>query len=305
MASLPAQGTIWKIDRFAVHDGPGIRTSLYLKGCPMRCQWCSNPEGQDPAPVLVLHKSRCIDCGLCLEKCEAKALRLKGEPAIIRSKCNLCGACVSVCPTLALQIWGQSYSLPEVYEVLERDRCVYRSSGGGVTLTGGEPFHQSEFLLELLAGCKRRGIHTAVETCGYADEEDFRSALEYVDCLFMDLKHMDETEHRALTGKENDLILNNVRRASSRLLARSKELFVRMVVVPEVNNGRNLSDAARFLSSLPFLVGVELLPYHRYGANKYDLLGRRQPLTQVKEPGAELMEECRGILREKGLPVIS
>ncbi len=300
------QGVIWKTDRFATHDGPGIRTTLYFKGCPLRCKWCSNPEGQTRQPELVLVKADCNGCGLCIGACPAQALGLPDRARAVqvyRSKCNSCGACASVCPTGALQIWGQSYSVPDLVEMLEKDRLIYKRSGGGLTCTGGEPLYQAEFLQGLVEECHRWGIHTAVETCAYADEGAFKAVLQVVDWLFIDVKHMNANEHRTFVGKSNEVILRNIRLASLILRTRSKALSIRMVVIPGINDGENISDLSDFLCSLPLVTNVELLPYHRYGVYKYDLLGRRYGLTNVEAPSAEAMGEYRRLLRYRGLPV--
>jgi pyruvate formate lyase activating enzyme len=292
------------MDRYATHDGPGVRTVLYFRGCPLRCEWCSNPEGQTSKPVLVFVKERCTNCGLCPEVCPLEALELQQTMVQVnRSKCNLCGVCLPVCPTGALDIWGKAYSVADLLEILERNRIIYRISGGGVTCSGGDPLYQGHFLMELLKACRRRGIHTAVETSAYTDRDLFKAMLQEVDWLFIDLKHMDSEAHRRLTCKNNDLILDNARVASSILQARGKALVVRMVVIPGVNDGQNIHDLADFLSSLPFLTMVELLTYHNYGVYKYDLIDRSYDLLETKPPTAEMMEECRTILKNRGLSV--
>ncbi|MFB3885442.1 MAG: glycyl-radical enzyme activating protein [Thermodesulfobacteriota bacterium] len=311
MENLQAdQGIIWKIDRFAQHDGPGIRTNFYFKGCALRCQWCENPEGQTSVPELVLFGSRCNGCGLCVERCPHQAIELQDAIGtdrtnlrINRPKCDLCEVCVPVCPKNALEIWGRKYSIEELAEILEKDRGVHRRSGGGLTCTGGDPLHQSGFTLKLLKLCRKRGIHTGMETCGDGDEESFRVILEEVDWLCIDLKHMNRKDHLLLTGKSNDRILRNLRLASSRLAARQKSLVIRMVVVPGANDENNIVEMADFLSSLPFVTEVELLPYHAYGVHKYDLLDRSYKLKDVIPPSSEAMARYRTVLESRGLRV--
>ena len=298
----------WKIDYSAVHDGPGIRTSVYLKGCPLRCIWCSNPEGQTAKPNLVFMQSRCIDCGQCTERCPNKAIELqrdsetqKPKLKVDRIKCNLCSECTSVCSSRALEVWGKDYPIPELLKLVEKNRPIYRKSGGGVTLTGGDPLDQWESILEFLGQCRRRGIHTVVETSACAEEEAFERILGEVDWLFIDLKHMDPEEHLRLTGKRNDLILQNVKRASSVLSKRNRVLVIRMVVVPGINDGENVRRVAEFSRSLPYLKEVELLPYHRYGVTKYELLTRSYQLPDLEPASDELMENCREVMRSYGL----
>ncbi|MFC1990578.1 glycyl-radical enzyme activating protein [Chloroflexota bacterium] len=305
--SATKKGTIWKIDRNATHDGPGIRTLLYFKSCPLRCHWCSNPEGQLADPVLIFQPAKCNNCGLCIDACPRQALTLP-KPArvrIDRSKCDVyCGECVPACPTVALQIWGQRYSVPEVVELLERDRLIHRKSGGGLSCTGGEPLAQGEFLLGLLDQCRRQGIHTSVETSAYADKVLFKAMLQLVEWLFIDLKHMNPQKHLELTGKSNDIILRNTRLASTILQTRGKALVIRQVVIPNITDGQNITDLADFATSLPFVSGVELLTYHNYGSHKYNLLNRKYGLQEVTPPTAEEMVKYKKVLQDKGLTVI-
>jgi pyruvate formate lyase activating enzyme len=302
-------GVIWKIDHFAIHDGPGIRTALYFKGCPLNCVWCSNPEGQDSTPILIFHETKCIGCEICIRECPFGALRMLGpgnvKLQIDRSKCNQCGVCISKCPALALEMWGKYYSADEVIKLLERDRQVYKYSGGGVTLTGGEALYQPEFACELLRKCHQLDIHTVLETCAYVKEDVLEKVLEHLDWLFIDLKHLDKSAHLTYTGRTNDLILNNVRLASSIIKKKNKTLVVRAVVIPRINDGQNISEMADFLCSLPFISSVELLPYHNYGSGKYATLGRNYKLETLILPSDELMEHYKEILRIKGLRVTS
>lgn len=306
----PGRGVLWKIDRFASHDGPGIRTLAYFKGCPLRCAWCSNPEGQSPSPILVCHGAKCTGCGRCLEACPTGALQLLSErgdtPAQVRvdrSRCDCCGACTASCPDDALQVWGQRQSVDDLLQVLEKDRQVHTRSGGGLTCTGGDPVYQWQFLCEVLEACRQRAINTALETCAYADEDHFKPVIERVDWLFIDLKHLEPAAHLHWTGKSNDPILRNTRLASSVLKARGKALVVRQVVVPGVNDSENIRHLADFLCSLPLVTAVELLPYHSYGAHKYDLLGRRYALGDVVLPSADAMDSYRSLLKARGLAV--
>jgi pyruvate formate lyase activating enzyme len=240
-----------------------------------------------------------------MEKCPTKAIEFKkhdGIPndylQINRTKCNLCGECVLVCPTKALEIFGKKYSIPELLSILEKDRPIHRKSGGGVTLTGGEPLFQPESIIELLELCCKRGIHIVMETCAYGNEETFKQILERVDWLFIDLKHMDPKTHFKLTGKTNDLIQNNVRLASAMMAAKNRVLAIRMVVVPGINDGNNIHELAEFLHSLPYIENVELLPYHRYGTHKYNLLNRSYDLINLEPPSRELMEKWKKVLEK-------
>jgi pyruvate formate lyase activating enzyme len=220
---------------------------------------------------------------------------------MIPSLCHRCGECLSVCSPKALEIWGTDYALPEIMTMVEKNRAIYRRTGGGMTLTGGDPLFQWESSLELLEQCHKRGIHTVVETSAYADEEAFERILREIDWLFIDLKHIDPEEHLRLTGRRNDLILRNVKRASSVLKKRNRELVIRMVIVPGINDGDNIQETAEFLSSLPYIKGVECLPYHGYGITKYGLLNRPYSLPYLKPPSEELIESCRKGIIDFGL----
>ncbi len=219
--------------------------------------------------------------------------------AIDRPACDICGACVPACPTNALEVTGRRYTVAELVDLADRDRMLHRKSGGGITCTGGDPLYQPEFTLELLRACRRRGIPTVVETSGYAGEAVFRAVIEQADWLFFDVKHLNSEEHLKLTGKTNDLILSNLRLASSAAAAGRMVLAVRMVIVPGMNDGRNIADLADFLKPLPGLASVELLPYHALGAHKYEQLGRCYDL-EVKAPEAGLIENYKEVLKARG-----
>jgi len=301
---------IWKVDYAAVHDGPGIRTSMYLKGCQLRCLWCSNPEGQISKPDLVHRQGRCIGCGFCVKECPTGAIELQKDYGlqqtkliVDRGKCDLCGKCVRACPSKALEIWGENWQISNVIKIIEKNRLLYKKTGGGVTFTGGDPLCQGDALIALLKYCRKNSIHTVIETSAYGEEKTFEKVLEEVDWLFIDIKHMDPEKHLRITGKGNDLILENLKRASSVLGRRSRDLVVRMVVVPGLNDGENIYRAAEFLHSLPYLKGVELLPYHRYGMSKYDQLNRVYQLPELLPPSKELMDQCKSIIAAAGLQV--
>jgi pyruvate formate lyase activating enzyme len=298
----PLKATVWKIDRFAIHDGPGIRTSIYFKGCPLRCLWCSNPEGQHKRQELAFSDTKCIRCGLCSDACPRGALRLQDDgPVLDPAKCDLCGACQSSCPTGALFVYGRLYALPEIADVIERDRHAYRQSGGGITCTGGEPLLQPGFLKRLLARCRAVGVHAALETCGYSGRAEFRKVLDEIDWLFFDLKHADDTHHRRLTGRSNSLILDNLRTASSVLGESKKTLIIRQVVVPGFNDGSNIRALAELASGLPHVTKVELLPYHAYGMHKYRTLWRMYRLKDVGPPEEGKLNEARETIERFGI----
>jgi len=295
-------GLIWKIDRFAIHDGPGIRTNIYFKGCPLRCLWCANPEGQDTGKELAFLESRCVQCGLCFDSCPHGALGPKsGLPSIDYSKCDLCERCVSSCTTHALYVFGEFYRISQLMDIIERDRHIYRRSGGGITCTGGEPLLQAKFLELLLRKCRERGIHTVLETCGYSDENRFRNVLTNVDWLFFDLKSVNSNQHIKLTGCHNQNILNNLVAASRFLGDAKKTLVVRQVIVPSLNDDENINALTELVAKLPHVDMVELLPYHNYGSYKYHGLKRNYQLDDIDPPSESNMEKYKMIVESRGL----
>ena len=303
--SAGPSGLIWKIDRFALHDGPGIRTSVYFQGCPLRCRWCSNPEGQASNRQLLFLQSRCDGCGLCFDVCPPGAIsREAGRegcgPLIDRSLCDACGECAPVCPTGALTVPARACSLGELLDGFERGRAIYRRSGGGVTCTGGEPLRQARFLQLLLAECRHRGLHTVVETCGCAGKGALDAVLPHVDWLYFDLKHPGGPEHARITGGDNTAILRNLRHASRILGEQGKTLVVRYVVVPNMNDGDAIDALAAIVASLPHVDRVELLPYHSYGSYKYAALGRSYELEGRSSPSAAEMERYRHTVESRG-----
>ena len=268
-------GLVFNIQRYSIHDGPGIRTTVFLKGCPLRCSWCHNPEGISPESAVVVLENRCLQCGQCRTVCpQAKAAgngSLSGEPA----RCIRCGACVEVCPTGARQLVGRRMSVREVLTEVLKDRIFYEESDGGATFSGGEPLMQPRFLKEVLEACRAEGIHTAVDTSGYAPKEDLLSVAPLTDLFLYDLKAVDDERHRQGTGVSNALILDN-------LLALGgihQNIWIRAPLVPGFNDGPDQVEAvARFAASVPGMRQVNLLPYHAMAAHKWMSLGRPEQM---------------------------
>jgi len=280
--SAEAAGLVFDILRFCLHDGPGIRTTVFLKGCPLSCWWCHNPEGQASQPDLFYYEARCRQCGTCVVVCpHAETAQLGG---VIRPTplCERCGACVQVCVAGAREILGREMSVSEVMREVERDLIVYEESGGGVTLSGGEPLLQAGFTAALLAACRDRGIHSVLETCGMAPREVVLAAAHQVDLVLYDLKVLDPLKHRQYTGASNQTILGNL----EALAATGRPLIVRLPVIPGVNDGESdLRDYVRFLGPLG-LRRIDLLPYHRMGIDKYRRLDRPYRLGEAATPTA-------------------
>jgi pyruvate formate lyase activating enzyme len=301
-AAKPVELAVWKIDRFAIHDGPGIRTNLYFKGCPLRCLWCSNPEGQQGGSELAFLETRCTSCGQCLDVCPEGAIRLQlDKPVVDFQMCNSCGQCISACPTHALFFYKNNYTFYQVMDIIKRDSYIYRRSGGGITCTGGEPFLQAKGLQLLLVKCHELGIHNCVETCGYADEAQFRGVLTNIDLLFFDLKHIDSTQHRKLTGQDNAIILSNLKMVSSIFAETGRVLVIRKVVVPGLNDGSNIRAVAELARELPYVEMIELLPYHTYGSYKYQALGRQYQLNNLDPPSDDEMLAYKKMVESYGI----
>jgi pyruvate formate lyase activating enzyme len=294
-------GTIFDIQRFSIHDGPGIRTTVFFKGCPLRCWWCHNPESQASARELMLREERCISCLECLQACENGAIsQSDGSVSTALDKCTSCGNCTQVCPSGAREIIGREVTVPQVIEEVARDIIFYDQSGGGVTFSGGEPLLQPDFLGALLQECREREIHTAVDTSGCASFNVLNRICGDVDLFLYDIKLMDDEKHRRYTGVSNGLILKNLQEISQR----GHEIIVRVPVVPDVNDDEeNICKLGDFVTSLAHRPQIDLLGYHKLGLEKYRRLRRAWNLPETQPPSAERMAEIAATLRGFGLRV--
>ncbi len=295
-------GIIFDIKRFAIHDGPGIRTSVFLKGCPLRCAWCHNPEGLSPEPELVLQPGKCIaGCRFCVDACPRGAVSLgESGPSIDAARCVRCGACAEACPTGAIQRIGRTVTAAEVVAEIEPDRIFYVESGGGATFTGGEPLAQPDFLCALLALCRERGIDTVVDTAGCAPAGVLDRVAELAGEFLFDLKIIDAAGHQRFTGGSNRQILDNL----ERLVSRGAHVMVRVPLLPGVNDDpASLETIGRYLEELGGVTGVALLPFHRGGGRKYIKLGRRDAFAGAAPPPPERVAAARAALERHGLTV--
>ncbi len=298
------KGTVFNIQRYQIHDGPGIRTIVFLKGCPLGCLWCSNPEGKNPGLELYYLRSRCKSCGRCVEVCPRQANTMAEDRVVIdREVCERCGACVDQCLYSAREIKGEIKTVEEVVKEVEKDRSFYFTSGGGLTIGGGEPLFQAAFTRDILQECRRKGIHTAVETSGCGRWEDLEAILPFTDWIFYDLKILDSTEHKRYTGVSNEPILENAVKLSEEVQKRGIHLVVRIPIVPGVNDSeRNITQTADFVKHrMPFAAEIEILKYHSLALGKYEALGEEYLLAHAVQPSEEKMRQIQESIAQSGL----
>ena len=285
-------GILFDIQRFSVHDGPGIRTLLFLKGCSLRCRWCSNPEGLRQKPQLLYVKARCRFCGMCVTACPAGAVRLDAEGRFVDARrCRLCGHCVAVCVHNALRLVGQRWHVAKLLEELRKDADYYAISGGGITLSGGEALLQPGFCTTLLRACRAEGWNTAVETTANVPWPNLEMALPYLNHVLLDIKHSDSQKHKRFTAVPNTRILLHARRLAA---WPDITLTIRVPVIPGFNDTEEeIRQIARFAASLQQVAALRLLPFHRLGADKYAALGLDYVMAGQTVPSTELMERLR------------
>lgn len=295
-------GCVFNIQRYAIHDGPGIRTTVFLKGCPLVCLWCDNPESQMLQPQIFFWQDRCIRCGTCIAVCPRDAITADdhGNKMIDVSLCDMCGVCVDECYPGALEQVGSFKSVKEVIQVVLEDRLFYENTGGGMTLSGGEPLAQPEFCLALLKTAREYGIHTAIETTGQAAWVDLEKLLPYLDLVLYDVKEVDDERHQRFIGGSNRLILDNLKR----LAGTDKQVIIRRPIVPGYNDDpESIHALGQFVQQLGTVRQVDLLPYHRMGQNKYAHLEREYALGDTPTMNNEEAYGLRDILLTYGIKV--
>lgn len=315
------RGLVFNIQRFSVRDGPGIRTTVFLKGCPLCCAWCHNPESLSPRPELLMLESRCVACGACREACPFGTALAPASPVVPEASpaaapslsgpatpwmitdhpdCTRCGACVEACPTGARDMAGRELDVTEVLAEVLADRLYFEDSGGGMTVSGGEPLAQPRFLRALLAGARSHGLHTAVDTSGFGCTGTLLELAPLTNLFLFDLKLLDDARHRQFTGVPNGPILANLRA----LDALRTEVWIRVPLIPGINDDEaNLTGVAQLAAELGSVRKISILPYHRTAAGKFRRLGRAFPLADVPSPTPEQVSRAAALLGSTGLPV--
>ncbi len=297
-----SNGIIFDIKHYAIHDGPGIRTTVFLKGCGLQCQWCQNPEGQEFEPELMIREYRCAkECNACISACPQNAISKNGNLLELdNEKCDLCGKCADVCVYEALEIVGRKVSVKEVVDEVEKDKVFFEESGGGVTFSGGEPLLQPDFLDALLDEMKKRQIHVALDTCGYVSKEDLEKIIDKVDLILYDLKIMDDRKHKRYTGVSNRTILENLQIISEK----EKEANVRIPLLSGINDdNRSIQTLIEYLRPLKNIRQISLLPYHRGGYEKSRRLRKEKILKIFHPPSVERVQKIKKILEDSGFTV--
>ena len=295
-----AQALTFDIKRYAINDGPGIRITIFLKGCPLSCAWCHNPESMLPTIQKLYTASKCIGCQTCVKVCPNEACRLTAEGIVTDEElCKLCGACAEACPTKAIEMTGRRRTVEELLDVIEKERPFFEQSGGGVTFSGGEPLYHAEFLIEMLDACGERGLHRVVDTTGLTKTQTLLRVAERTELFLYDIKHMDSAKHKHYCGAGNERILGNL----TALAASGADILIRMPLIGGVNDDdANIEATAAFVADLSGKKKeVNLLPYHNIAVKKYEKLGRSYDKGEMHEPSAERQQEAISIFGKYGL----
>lgn len=299
---MSVHGRIFDIKQFAIHDGPGIRTTVFLKGCPLDCWWCHNPESRDSAPELVHYHTKCNSTGECIEACPVGALEVTTDGINIdRDRCTLCWECVSACPSGAIQRVGRNVTVDEILEEVEKSVIFFDSSGGGLTVSGGEPLQQPDFVEKLLKRAVTEGIETTLDTTGYASQSVMDSVAQYVDTFLYDVKFIDEALHETYTGVSNEPILDNLRMLVDQ--GRGDDVVIRRPVITGINDQREHTQAlADYLSTLETVARIDLLPFHDV-SEKYERFGKEYRISNRGAPTFDQLTDIKSTLESTGFSV--
>jgi pyruvate formate lyase activating enzyme len=296
------RGLIFNIQKFSIQDGPGIRTTLFMKGCPLKCPWCSNPEGMTDEPEIMVSERKCIGCKKCAEACKTGAISFVNDIRTIDwNLCNQCLECGMVCPSHAIEISGEYMTVDEAFRIAAQDKDFYESSGGGVTISGGEALLQWEFVRGIFKKCKEAGFHTALDTTAYCAWESLEEVLDYTDLILFDVKHLDNERHEEKTGVSNELILDNLEKAS-----KLTKIWLRIPLIPGFNDSESNMQKTAELALRIKAEKISLLPFHEWGKDKYSSLGKQygyDGADGILEPDSEVVKKCREILESHGLEV--
>ena len=290
---------VTEIERWSVSDGPGTRTVVFLKGCLLQCPWCANPESRDHRPQIGIFPSRCVECRACERECPENVALPAKDGAFSGGVCIQCGRCIDFCHSGARTWLGEEMSVAQVMQVIKKDMVFYRRSGGGVTFSGGEPLTQPDFLKAIITECRKLGIHTAIETCGFFGWESAEDTVRRVDFVLFDLKHMDDKQHKALTGVSNKRIHANAKKIAQLGIP----MVVRIPVIPSINDSKeNIKATTEFVRDyLPSALGIETLPYHQLGLNKYAALGLDYRLHHIEPPAEAHIKNLQSIISSSGV----
>jgi len=298
------KGLVFNIQHYSIHDGPGIRSTVFLKGCPLRCVWCQNPESQSGLPEVLFMSERCEGCGACVPVCPVGAISVdQGKARTDRGRCRGTGACVEACPNEARSLMGKMMSANEVLADVIKDAMFYEGSGGGITISGGDPLAQDDFTEAICRLAKAAGLHTAIDTSGYAPWPAFQRVLEHTDLVLYDFKCMDDEKHKEFTGVSNELILENAKRMCESFP--EVTLLARFAVIPGYNDDEhNLRQTAAFLKALGKVATVHLLPYHTFGEAKYERLEQPRQALPIAPPSEERMREIKRVFEDAGVEAV-
>lgn len=297
-----ASGIVFDFKRYTLHDGPGIRASIHLKGCSLRCWWCHNPESQDFRPQLLFRAERCIACNMCIPACPHGAISIRDRVLTTDlQKCLGEGSCARVCPSGAREICGATLDVDAVMQQILKERIFFEQSGGGVTLSGGEPLGQPDFALGILEACRARGIHTAIDTCGFVQQDVLLETLPLTNLYLYDVKHMDPVQHKHYTGVDNEIILDNLRKLGEG----GAVIHARMPFIPGINSGEeNLHETAKFLAEVPGVAQLHLLPYHTAAADKHRRWSVPYKLQDIYAPTENAMRKAAAIVESHGVKAV-